>query len=165
MKKVYFTDRDIDGFVLEIVRQVINSAWKPDYIVGLTRGGLIPAVKISHYLGVPLETLKVSFRDNGTCESNTWMAEEAFNGKKMLFIDDINDSGATLNWIKNDWQSSCPNTEDTNWETIWHDRVRFATLVHNENSEFDVDYHSHSINKLDENVWIVFPWENWWRNA
>lgn len=165
MKKVYFTDKDIDGFVLEIVRQVIGSAWKPDYIVGLTRGGLIPAVKISHYLDIPLETLKVSFRDNGTCESNPWMAEEAFNGKKILFVDDINDSGATLNWIKDDWQSNCPNTEETNWENIWHDSVRFATLVHNENSEFDVDYHSHSINKLDENVWIVFPWENWWRNA
>ena len=163
MKKVYFTEKNIDGFVLEIVRQVINSAWKPDYILGLTRGGLIPAVKISHYLDYPLETLKVSFRDGGTCESNTWMAEDAFNGAKILIIDDINDSGQTLNWIKDDWELSFPSEDK--WNNIWHKSVRFASLVHNENSTFDIDYYGHNINKLDENVWIVFPWENWWRNV
>ena len=106
-KKVYYTDKQIDGMVHDIIRQMNNDNWMPDYVVGLTRGGLVPALKISHYLGVPMETLKVSLRDNGVageaCESNCWMAEDAYDGKHILIVDDINDTGATLNWIKKDW--------------------------------------------------------------
>ncbi len=35
-KKVHYTDKQIDGMVMELVRQMLASAWKPDYIVGLT---------------------------------------------------------------------------------------------------------------------------------
>ena len=27
--------------------------------------------------------------------------------KKILIVEDINDSGATLQWIKKDWESGC----------------------------------------------------------
>ena len=110
-----------------------------------------------------METLKTSFRDskNGP-ESNLWMADDAFSGTNILVVDDINDSGATLNWIKKDWQSSSlPN--DPRWETVWNNNVRFATLVNNEASEFkDVDYTGLTINKMENPQWIVFPWEIWW---
>ncbi len=64
-KKVYYTDKQIDGMVHDIIRQMNNDNWMPDYVVGLTRGGLNPALKISHYLNIPMETLKVSLRDGG----------------------------------------------------------------------------------------------------
>lgn len=165
MKKIYYTDAQAKGQVLDIIRQMQQEDWKPDYVVGLTRGGLVPANLISQYLDVPLETLKVSFRDSESGpESNLWMAVDAYFGKKILIVDDINDTGATLNWIKQDWPSGCHPTNEK-WLTIWGGNVRFAVLVDNQNSGFhDIDYSSVEINKAEEDCWIVFPWEEWWKN-
>lgn len=170
MKKVYYTNSDIKGKVLDILRQMQQDNWKPDYVVGLTRGGLVPANMISQYLNVPMNTLKVSLRDASSddqCESNLWMAEDAFgyNGspKNILIVDDINDTGATLNWIKQDWPSGCL-PDDERWSQVWNNNVRFAVLVDNQASNFhDVDYSSVEINKAEEDCWIVFPWEQWWK--
>ena len=97
IEKVYYGDVHVREMIGDISMKMHRDNWKPDYIVGLTRGGLIPAVYLSHYLDVPMETLKVSFRDSTSeSESNLWMAEDAFNGKNILIVDDINDTGATL---------------------------------------------------------------------
>ena len=165
MKKVYYSWEQVEGAVLDIARQMSAQDWKPDYIVGITRGGLIPANLLSQYTGIKMHTLNVSLRDGDGGESNLWMAEEAFNqSKKILVVDDINDSGATLKWIKQDWQSSClPN--DPIWiNGIWNNNVRVAVLYDNESSksELTVDYSAVTINKAEEDVWIDFPWESWW---
>jgi hypoxanthine phosphoribosyltransferase len=79
-------------------------------------------------------------------------------------VDDINDSGATLNWIRTDWQSSCIPGDTERWNNIWGNTTRFAVMVNNEASDFkDVNYAGQSINKLEEPIWCVFPWEEWWR--
>ncbi len=164
MNKLVLTHRQCQALVADICRQIANSNWKPEYIVGVTRGGLTPAVMISHYLDVPLQTLKISLRDHETCESNLWMAEDAFNSKNILVVDDINDTGATFNWIMKDWQTSClPN--DPKWESVWNNNVRFATLVDNLASQCNVGmyYVGMEINKAENNVWIEFPWENFWK--
>ena len=169
MKKIYYTWQDVEDQTQEILRQTQLDNWQPDYVVGLTRGGLVPANLISQYLEIPMETLKVSLRDGGQTESNCWMAEDAFGykqeiAKNILIVDDINDSGATLNWIKQDWQSSCfPN--DPHWAFVWGNNVRVATLVDNEASasELNVSYTAVGLNKAEEDSWIVFPWEDWWK--
>ena len=51
MKKVYYSWKDVQGAVIDIARQLQQDNWKPDYIVGITRGGLIPATLLSQYLG------------------------------------------------------------------------------------------------------------------
>jgi len=165
MKKIYYSWQDVESQTQEILRQLQRDAWMPDYVVGLTRGGLIPANLISQYLAVPMECLKVSLRDDASQpESNLWMAEDAYEGKRILIVDDINDSGATLNWIKEDWQESCLPEADR-WFKIWGDNVRVAVLCDNESSasELNVSYSAVDLNKAEENVWIVFPWEDWWK--
>ena len=170
MKKIYYTAKQTEGQVLEILRQMQKDNWKPDYVVGITRGGLVPANMISQYLGVPMHALHVSLRDGNEkdCESNCWMSEDAYgylaDPKKILIVDDINDSGATLNWIKRDWIGSCLPQEEK-WDSIWNDSTRFAVLVDNQDSQFnDINYAAEEINKAEEDCWIIFPWECWWRS-
>ena len=46
------------------------------------------------------------------------------------------------------------------WESIWGTNVRVATLIDNDPSSFEtVDYTAMEINKNEDPVWIVFPWE------
>ncbi|NDB82757.1 MAG: hypothetical protein EB127_08460 [Alphaproteobacteria bacterium] len=168
MKKIYYSWQDVQNQTQEILRQITLDSWRPDYVVGLTRGGLVPANLISQYLGCRMETLKVSLRDGEQQETNCWMAEDAFGYEKektnILIIDDINDTGATLNWIKQDWMSSCFATSPV-WESIWGHNVRVAVLVDNESSSSDIkiSYSAIDLNKAEEDCWIVFPWEDWWK--
>ena len=156
---------EFQGLVAKICRDIANSEWRPDYIVGITRGGLLPAVMISQYFDVPCETLKVSLRDHvgeNPTESNLWMAEDAFNGKKILVVDDINDTGATVNWIVDDWCNSC--MAGKRWDDVWNRNVRFATVFDNlaSNAKLEMNYVGEEINKAEHDVWIDFPFEDWW---
>jgi xanthine phosphoribosyltransferase len=193
MNKLVIKQHELNGLVAKLCRDIVLSGWRPDYIVGLTRGGLIPAVMISHYLNVPMYSLGVSLRDNDMApESNLWMAEDALgpnsreryvenpvdvagileaasdlleNGtyKQILIVDDINDTGATFNWIMKDWPSGCfPN--DPSWGEVWNNNVKFAVLVDNLSSQCEVkmDYVGMEVNKAENNVWVDFPWEDWW---
>ena len=169
MKKQWVSWEQVESYSHEIVRQISCSRWQPDYVVGITRGGLVPATLISHWLGCPMETLSVKLRDHaGECESNLWMSEDAFGynmaePKNILIVDDLNDSGSTLEWIVNDWQRSCLPS-DPRWESVWNQNVRFATLFDKLTSDFSykVDYFAEEISP-DNDAWFVFPWENWWR--
>ena len=149
-RKVFYKESTVKGWIHEIVRAMARDEWRPDY--------------------------------KASPESNLWMAEDAFgwteggykglggdgafdytmHAKNILIVDDINDSGATLNWIKQDWQSSCL-PDNSRWANVFGHNVRFAVLINNEASEFkDVDYVGMNINKLEEPIWCVFPWEDWW---
>jgi len=175
-KKVYYNNRTVKNWIFEIIQQINADNWRPDCIVGITRGGLVPAVMLSHWYNVPLHTVKISLRDFAEdTESNLWLPEMAFghvnydlmcsdDGRKnMLIVDDINDSGATFQWLVNDWQSSCLPS-DSRWGDVWHNNVKFATLINNEASDFKtVNYTGLSINKVDDPIWCVLPWEEFWR--
>jgi xanthine phosphoribosyltransferase len=184
---------EYQGLVGKLARDISVSGWRPDYIVGITRGGALPAVMLSHYLDVPMYTLDVKLRDHINTESNLWMAgdalgsqsrerlvadendidsileaasgllEEGDNFKNILIVDDMNDSGATINWIIQDWQAGC-FPHDPSWEEVWNGNVKFAVLFDNLGSNCNVkmDFVGEEINKAENDIWIDFPYEDWW---
>lgn len=166
--KVHYTWKDIEHMIQSINNLMYADQWRPDYVVGLTRGGLVPAVMLSNMTGIKMHTLDVRFRDGDTQESNAWMAEDAFGmpeadsggaGKNILILDDINDTGRTFKWIQQDWQSGC-FAGHHHWNNVWGNNVRTAALIDNGASEFgEVDYTAVEINKAEKDVWVVFPWE------
>ena len=149
IKKHYYSWQDVENMCTNIVKQMYADNWRPDYIVGLTRGGNIPATIISNMLDIPCEAMKVSFRNDDRVDKDFWLSE-LVQEKNILIVDDINDTGATFKWIMKDWML----------EKILHG-VKFATLTENIASDFGyVSYHVHEVNKAEEDVWLVYPWEN-----
>jgi len=150
--------------VRDIAMSMYKDNWRPDYIVGITRGGLVPAVMLSHMTGILMHTLCVQLAANGleeNTESNCWMSEDAFgyekDPKNILILDDINRGGDAMEWIMKDWQASCL-PENEKWDQVWHNNVRFASLLSSPNSIVDTDYWSAEFSDEEEN-WVEFPWE------
>lgn len=81
----------------------MNSGWKPDLIVAIARGGLIPAGAIAYAMGVKaIGTMNLEFY-TGLGETldepqvlPPLMDVSALDGKKVLVVDDVADSGKTL---------------------------------------------------------------------
>jgi len=149
IKKKIYTWQDIERMCVGILNQMYKDNWKPDYIVGITRGGNVPATIMSNILDVPCEALKVSLRDDSRLQDDFWLKEH-ITDKNILIVDDINDTGATFKWIWDNWQLS-----------LQEHNVKFATLTENLPSIFgQVSYYCHEVNKTEEDVWLVYPWEN-----
>jgi hypoxanthine phosphoribosyltransferase len=96
-------------------------------------------------------------------EAASSLLEEGSTYKNILIVDDINDTGATFNWIMKDWPSGC-FPEDPSWDEVWNNNVKFAVVVDNlsSNCKTKMDFVGMEINKAENDVWIDFPWEDWW---
>jgi uncharacterized protein len=161
--KEYMNYNQMQTYLLQILRQMQTNWWQPDYIVGINKGGLLPGVLMSNYLNVPMYALKVTFKDGHPidCESNAWMSEDAYDRKNILIINDIINTGATFNWIKEDWESGCRPGADE-WKNIWHHNVKFAAIINNVVINQKVDYFGRHTDKSQNLDHIVFPTEEWW---
>ena len=62
-----------------------------EFIVGMSRGGLIPAVHIATKLNKPLVTIYIDPKDNIYLDRKKWL-----HRKDVLLVDDICRSGKTL---------------------------------------------------------------------
>lgn len=127
---------------------------KPDMVVGLARGGLVPAVWLSHKLGVPMEPIQWTTRDGDAKEHNYNVSEAIADGKQVVFVDDINDSGVTLEGVLNHYDViHVETTVDLSR------RCRYVTMMSKGSSVFEEDYSAYRIPEDQEDQWVVFPWE------
>jgi hypoxanthine phosphoribosyltransferase len=131
---------DVDN----IVDCITRDEWKPELIVGVQRGGLIPAVMLSHKLGIKMKTLSWSTRDSVDKEIpfGVKLAHD-YSKKNILVVDDIIDSGLTIREIK----QQMPN-------------ARFASLIWNiKEHQGAPHYFGRTLDRNIDQEWVNFWWE------
>ena len=146
--KNYFTTGQMRNALIQIEDQLVHSNWMPNVILGINRGGCIPGVYISHRLKTPHEVIDVRLRDHSVKPNLAVLEKASPFQKKILIIDDINDTGDTFKYIEDNFGKG-------------DGRIKFAALIHNKPSKVKMDYHGYEINKDEVPAWIVFPWEEW----
>jgi hypoxanthine phosphoribosyltransferase len=139
-----------------IARSIKSSGWSPDYIVGIVRGGSVPAVYLSHKLKVPVVMVSWSTRDTTIFgkESNCWIPEDIHKGKKVLVVDDIVDGGDTIRELLDDWNKSTAGLGD-----LPVDNLRVAAMYYNTAQDVNVDFYHREIDRNEDERWVIFPWE------
>ncbi|MGX1738889.1 phosphoribosyltransferase [Corynebacterium flavescens] len=128
-------------------QQIIDSGWFPDLIVGVARGGLIPAGAIGYAIGVKaMGAINVEFyTDIGQTLPDPVILDPqldtaSLRDKKVLVIDDVADSGKTLDLVVN-------LLEETASE------VRSAVIYTKPTTIFEPDF-----SWLKTDKWINFAW-------
>ena len=161
--KEYQTWEILESYLSEITRQIAVDGFQPNVILGPGRGGYPIGVMLSHYFEVPFHGFEWTTRDHGMIKEATRLETilSKYNNKNILIIDDINDSGETLTAI-NDVVMQFDLEKNNNMFYL-HDTVKYATLYVKESSKFDkVSYAGKTVTPEEER-WIVFPYEEWWK--
>ena len=115
--KRYFSWKEVEDLVDILHSNIIESHFKIDHIYGIPRGGLIPAVLLSHKMNIPLTNYMYT--------------------KNTLIIDDICDSGKTL-------------------EDVLSDNPTAVLHYKSHTSRSTPDLYASKFNSDD---WIIYPWE------
>lgn len=143
MNKIYYTYNDIVKYTLNIKHQIDFDDYQPDMIVGIARGGAMPAMHLSYALNKPLKLISISTRDIFD-ESNDFDGKNFMGDKKILLVDDVCDSGKTFEIAKERFEA-------------YHVDVRYASVFNKVNlNNFNLNYTGHNI--IDD-AWVVFPWD------
>jgi xanthine phosphoribosyltransferase len=133
-----------------IATQVEEGGWRPDFLVGVGRGGLVPAAYLSHRTGITMLSVDHSSGDAAFAdELLEKLAAKSREGSRILIVDDINDSGTTIAYLRDVLVShgcSEPN-------------IRVAVLINNSRSKARVEYAGSHIDRGEDKRWYVFPWE------
>ena len=148
---------DFSAGIDSIANTIKSSGWTPDYIVGIVRGGSIPAVFLSHKLNVPVQMVHWNTRDTSkwiSNEHNCWVPEDIHEGAQVLVVDDIVDGGDTIKELLDDWQKSIAGLGDLPLQNI-----RVAAMYYNTAQDVVVDFYHRTIDRNEDPRWIVFPWE------
>lgn len=135
------------GDVQALARAIEAGDWAPDMLVGVGRGGLVPAVYLSHRLNLPM--LSIDYSSASADAALTDVAARSAAGTRLLIVDDINDSGGTIAALRRLLAEKGGDAR----------HLRFAVLLDNSRSGERVDYWADSIDRDTDKRWFVFPWE------
>ena len=142
---------EADELTTHVAAQLSYPENLPDCIVGLARGGLIPAVCLSHKLGLPMEVISLSLRDGQVSSDKDLLEAQLINLDKynnIAIVDDICDSGKTMHAL------------DIRLNARGHSNIKWCTLLHKTSALFQPKIIGEVINEIDESDWVVFPWED-----
>jgi xanthine phosphoribosyltransferase len=138
----------------KLVEVLRGDAYVPDVVITIGRGGLIPGALLTYRFNVKtVHNFSVqTYNDNDVkthaiiCTQEPGRSLEIkHRDSKVLVVDDISDSGHTLEYIKNELS--------TNYGL---NNIKFATLYTKKSTSFTPDYF---VTEFPDESWVVFPWE------
>lgn len=133
--------------LLNLAEKIRKDRFKPDVIVGVSRGGWPPARVLSDLLDNPnIANVRAEFY-LGVAETKgepvlTQPVSVDVAGKKVLVVDEIADTGKSLKIVKEHLMAS--GARD----------VKIATVYYKPWSMVKPDYY-----ERETRCWVVFPWE------
>ncbi|MFB6201672.1 MAG: phosphoribosyltransferase [Halorhabdus sp.] len=139
----------IYGLCRDVSDEVKAAEFEPDVVVALARGGWFAGRTLCDFLGLDdLTSLKIEHYVGTAAKANEPevrypMPEGSVAGKDVLIVDDIADTGQSLEHAYEYVQDRDPNA------------VRTATLQLLQTSEFEPDFVGE---RLEEWTWVVYPW-------
>ena len=117
------------------------------HVIGIARGGMIPATMISYVLGTKLLVYGVRSYDNKKQSVIKIEQDLDFESldktSRLLVVDDICDTGKTFEHIKERIGDKFAT-------------VRYASLFAKRTAQKKVDHYSVLV---EDDIWITFPWE------
>ncbi|MBP9950264.1 MAG: xanthine phosphoribosyltransferase [Cypionkella sp.] len=119
-----------------------GGSWKA--VVGITRGGLVPAMIVSRELDIrTVDTISVkSYNHQSQAAASVIKSPQTElmgDGTGILIVDDLVDSGKTLELVRN-----------------LYPRAHFATVYAKPSGKPMVDSY---ITEVSQDTWIFFPWD------
>ena len=148
MVKTHPTYGEIHDACIELRYHDWLIQFKPNLIVGLLRGGMLPAVIISHALDdTKMEAIDYSSGDGNGDDRNkhTNKIPHFDDFKRILVVDDICDTGNSMREVVHEYKER------------GHDVLSFA-LYYKETSVYKPDFVWQTIPA--DSPWIIFPFEN-----
>ncbi len=146
--KTHPTYREIHDACVELRYNNWLIQFKPDMVIGLIRGGLIPSVIVSHALDdTKMEAIDYASGDGagGDKYVHTNKIPKFDSEKRLLIVDDICDTGYSMQEVVNEYKER------------GHNVLTFA-LYYKESSVFKPDFIWQTIR--EDAPWIIFPFEN-----
>ena len=155
--KFYVSYNTVHKLVKGLAEKINASGFDPDVIVAIGSGGFIPARMIKTFINRPIYAVGISYygMDNKHKTHPTkiqWIDEvaEQLKGKKILLIDEVDDTRATLAYCVG--------------ELLSYEPEEIAVLVlHNKLKKKDVEFPPESKRYYPaleiEDMWIKYPWD------
>ncbi|MDU1050665.1 MAG: phosphoribosyltransferase [Varibaculum cambriense] len=143
----------------KIAQNIVDSGWMPELVVAVARGGLLPAGALSYALGLKaIGTMNVEFYTDieETLPEPVLipplMDVSALSGKRVLVVDDVADSGKTLELVMRlIRERGIPSGQEG--ERVEVSEAKCACIYVKSRSIITPDYVLKHTDK-----WINFPW-------
>jgi len=149
VKYRHVTWADVDASVARLGQRIRADGFKPDCVLSLLKGGMVPARLLSDFFGA-IEVLPLLVRSydgtRKTGEIHIGPFPYSVKNRSVLIADDIHDSGDTLMTVRRMILEQGARS------------VRTATLHYKGRALCPPDYSDVTVTP-DE--WVVFPWERY----
>ncbi len=145
---------DLDAWTGTLAAKVRAAGRTPEVIIGLTRGGWVPARLVADHLGVKrlLALQTAHWGVTATKDGHAALTERlsgSIDAATVLLVDDITDTGESLALAADHVRAEGRPA-----------RLETATCLHITHSKFAPDYFAEEV-PADRWVWVVFPWTYW----
>lgn len=116
MNEAYYVGYStVHKLVKALANQVVASNYTADVIVAIGSGGFIPARILKTFIDLPIYAVGISYYDSqkrheGRPKKIQWIeeAQKLLKGKRLLLIDEVDDTRMTLNYCITELLKSKP---------------------------------------------------------